>query len=82
VIHLITNYQESDMYKETDIAYEKGNYWALKVKYGFDVYKIGITHSTRVARIGFQGERGVAEVKEEIARREEYDSSTTLTGSL
>lgn len=70
------------MYKEQDIAYEQGNYWALIVKFGFEVYKIGLTHSTRVASIGYKGEDGMNRVKAEIARREDYDSSSTLTGSL
>lgn len=39
-------------YKESDIVYEKGNYFAIKTNRGFEVYRTGITHSTRVAAAG------------------------------
>lgn len=36
-----------------DIKYETRDFWVLDVgKKGFEVYRIGITHSTRVASIG------------------------------
>ena len=39
--------------KESDIKYENGDYWVLQVKTGHEVYKNGVTHSTRCAQIGF-----------------------------
>jgi len=59
--------------KLSDIVYEKGNYWALKVDYGFDVYKTGITHSTRCARIGYKNQVGLDKVIVEIDRRIENE---------
>jgi len=57
-------------YKESDIAYEKGPYWVLNVgPKGFEVYKIGITHSTRCASIGYEGEKGLDRAILEIERR-------------
>ena len=60
-------------YKEKDIVYEEGIYWVLKVKKGYEIYKIGITHSTRVASIGFEGEIGLSACKKEIKRRIELN---------
>lgn len=57
------------MYRETDIAYEDGDYWVLRVPTGFEVYKVGITHSTRCAIIGFKGDKGLERAKLEIERR-------------
>ena len=58
------------MYKESQIAYEKGIYWVLNLgKKGFEVYKTGITHSTRCAQIGYEGEKGLTRAKAEIDRR-------------
>lgn len=38
---------------ECDIKYENGEFWVLDVgDRGFEVYRSGITHSTRVASIG------------------------------
>ena len=57
-------------YKESDIAYEKGLYWVLNMKSkGFEVYKNGITHSTRCAVIGYQGQNGLNRAILEIDRR-------------
>ena len=58
------------MIRESDIVYERGTYWVLRVKTGFEVYRNGITHSTRCAQIGFQGEKGRQRAIEEINRRE------------
>jgi hypothetical protein len=56
--------------KESDIAYEKGPFWVLDLKAkGFEVYKTGITHSTRCARIGYTGANGLARAIAEIDRR-------------
>jgi hypothetical protein len=57
------------MYKLSDIAYEQGDYWVLKVVHGYDVYKIGITHSSRCAQIGYTGQIGLDKAICEITRR-------------
>ena len=58
------------MYKESDIAYEKGQFWVLNLgSKGFEVYKNGITHSTRCAVIGFSGQNGLDRAIVEINRR-------------
>ena len=57
-------------YTETQIAYEKADYWVLKLGFkGFEVYRNGITHSTRCAVIGYQGEKGLSRAIAEIDRR-------------
>lgn len=58
------------MYKESDIAYEKGPFWVLNIKAkGFEVYKTGISYSTRCAIIGYTGDKGLARAIAEIERR-------------
>lgn len=54
-------------HKMEDVVYEKGIYWVLKVKKEYEIYKIGITHSSRVASIGEA--LGIDKCKEEIERR-------------
>ena len=54
-----------------DIVYESGKYWVLKVEHGFDVYKTGITHSTRCAQIGES--LGLERAIQEIERRQTED---------
>ena len=57
-------------YTEAQIAYEKADFWVLNLgKKGFEVYKNGITHSTRCAIIGYQGENGLNRAIAEIDRR-------------
>lgn len=58
------------MYKEADIAFESGDYWVLRVATGFEVYKTGVTCSTRCAIIGYRGDEGLQRAKSEIARRQ------------
>lgn len=55
--------------RESDIVYEKAGYWVTRVWCGYDVYKNGVPHSTRVAQIGYKGEQGLARAKAEIERR-------------
>ncbi len=55
--------------KESDILYERGDYFVLKAKHGFEVYKNGLTHSTRCAIIGYLGAKGMQKSIEEIDRR-------------
>lgn len=58
------------MYKVSDIAYEIGEYWVLgKGAKGFEVYRTGVTHSTRCAIIGFTGDIGLQKAKAEADRR-------------
>ena len=58
------------MYKESDIAYEKGQFWVLNLgSKGFEIYKNGLTHSTRCAVIGFSGQNGLDRAIVEINRR-------------
>lgn len=67
------------MTKEEDIIFESGNYWIFDAKQkGFEVYKSGITHSTRCAVIGFTGQAGIDRAKQEIKRRQELDDRTVL----
>lgn len=58
--------------KESDILYESGDYWIARTprRKGFEVYKIGATHSTRCAIIGYEGQKGLDLAKEEIKRRQ------------
>lgn len=51
------------------IIYEKGDYHVLKAKHGYEVYKNGLTHATRCAIIGYEGEKGIGKAIEEIDRR-------------
>ena len=55
--------------RERDIAFERGDYWVLRVRTGFEVYRIGVTHSTRCAVIGFKGAEGMRRAIAEIDRR-------------
>ena len=67
---LLKQFKGFTMYKESDIAYEKGCYWVLKLgSKGFEVYKNGLTHSTRCAVIGFSGQNGLDRAILEIDRR-------------
>jgi hypothetical protein len=55
--------------KESDILFENGDYWIKKANHGFEVYRQGITHSTRVAIIGYEGAEGLEKAKNEIEKR-------------
>lgn len=55
---------------EEVIAFETDQYWVKRVPKGFEVYKTGLTHSTRVAIIGYTGADGLRRAKQEIARRQ------------
>lgn len=54
-------------YKLKDIIYETKNYWVLRTKKGFEIYKIGITYSTKCAQFGYKGKNKAIE---EAKRRE------------
>lgn len=55
---------------EEVIAFETDQYWVKRVPKGFEVYKTGLTHSTRVAVIGYTGAVGLRRAKQEIERRQ------------
>jgi hypothetical protein len=55
---------------EKVIVFETDRHWVKRVPKGFEVYKTGLTHSTRVASIGYKGNKGLQRAKREIARRE------------
>lgn len=59
-------------YREQDIRHETADFWVLDagVK-GFEVYRIGITHSTRCAQIGYMGEIGLSKAIAECNRRQQ-----------
>ena len=57
-------------YKLKDIIYETKNHWVLRVKNGFEVYKVGVTHSTRVSQIGYDGRKGEEKAIMECDKRE------------
>ncbi len=63
------------MLKESDILFEIGDYWVCKSETwkGYEVMKNGITHSVRVARIGYEGEKGLEKAKEEAIKRAKND---------
>lgn len=58
------------MRAEQDIAHESPNHWVARKSYGYEVYRTGVTHSTRVAQIGFTGAEGLARAVRECERRE------------
>ena len=62
-------------YNIKDVVYEKGRYWVLQVKNGYEVYKTGVTLSTRCAQIGYTGDIGLSKAKSEIERRTVLESS-------
>jgi len=57
--------------KESDILFEKGDYFVLASKAfnGYEVYKNGATHATRCASIGYAGKIGLDKAIQEIERR-------------
>jgi hypothetical protein len=67
------------MTKLKDIVLSTKNYWVKRVPGGFEVYKTGHTHSTRVAVIGYVGDEGLERAKREIQRREDADLATAKT---
>lgn len=64
------------MTKLGDIVFETDRYWVKRVPKGYEVYKTGLTHSTRVAVIGYTGDKGLERAKQEIARREAAGHAT------
>lgn len=62
------------MYKESQIVYEKDCYFVLVEKETlYKIYKIGSTHSTKVATISMRDGSGLQRAIVEIDRRIEKD---------
>lgn len=59
------------MMRESEILHEAGLYWVCKsTKHiGYDVFRTGLTHSTRCAIIGYEGEDGLRRAIAEAERR-------------
>lgn len=60
------------MHKEADIAHENATHWVLRKGPGhFEVYRSGLTHSTRCAIVHFSSEpnRALARAITEADRR-------------
>jgi len=57
------------MKRENDILFEAGDYWVSREKKGFKVWKNGHVHSTLVATIGYEGEKGSTRAIEECKKR-------------
>ena len=56
--------------KLSDVMHETPDYWVLRVKNGFEVYKTGITHSVRCAQIGWRGQKGLDRAITECSKRQ------------
>lgn len=52
-----------------DIVYESGKLWVLRTKRGFEVYRSELTHSVKVAVIGWAGKKGEELAIAEVDRR-------------
>ena len=59
--------------KSRDIVYEGKKHWVLKVNDGFEVYKIGITHSARCSQIGTIGSEGLKRAIKDCNERDKKD---------
>ena len=56
--------------KEQDILYENPTHWVMAVPTGYEVYSIGVTHSTRCAQIGWpNSEKGLNRAITEADKR-------------
>jgi hypothetical protein len=49
--------------------YENGQFWVCKARRGYEVYKTGITCSTRCAIVGYEGSEGLRRATDEADRR-------------
>lgn len=58
------------MYNLKDVMHESKYHWVLRVTGGYEVYRIGITHSTRCAQIGFTDNMGLLKAITECTRRD------------
>ena len=58
-------------YKAKQIKHEASNFWVLETDdLTHEVYQKGITHSTRVAIIGYKGELGLTKAITECTKRQ------------
>lgn len=58
-------------FREENIRHETKDFWVLDAsKKGYEVYQIGITHSTRVASIGHGFALGLPRAIQEADRRQ------------
>ena len=62
--------------KLATIAHETEQHWIERQDTGYAVYRIGSTHSTRCAWIGFTGDPGLKRAIAEVERRESTVAST------
>ena len=59
------------MIRVKDIMHETPRYWVLRVPTGYEVYKTGVTHSTRCAKIGWpNSDKGLNRAISEANKRE------------
>ena len=58
-------------YTLDQVKYENNTHWVLELpgNAGYEVYKTGITHSTRCAQIGFFNGAGLQRAVDEANRR-------------
>jgi len=67
------------IYQEKDVKYETDDFWVFDAgKFGFEVYQKGITHSTRVARIGLGTSLGLPRVIEDTDRLQAAHTKRSL----
>lgn len=64
--------------KPSDILYENGDFWVCRAGKWFEVYRSGITNSTRVATIGYEGQTGLDRAKSEADKRASTVTSHVL----
>ena len=70
-------------YKESQIVFESGMYWVLDcAQRGYEIYKVGVTGSTRCARIGYVGEKGLTLAKQEIERRQSVELDRQIAAQV
>lgn len=63
------------MKRERDIVFEIGAHFVIRAPKGYEVYRQGLTHATRVAQIGqgYGGNRALDRAIQEAERREADD---------
>jgi len=60
--------------KEKDILYENGLYWVMETPSGYyEIYKNGLTYSTRCAIIGYRDKEGLDKAIRECDKRANGD---------
>lgn len=53
-----------------NIVYEGKKHWVLKVNDGYEVYRLGVTHSTRCSQIDTTGNKGLEKAIKECNKRD------------